>query len=704
MSGQYGYRGYYFDLPAKEGYSIYDIGDIFMHDDEYCLSAVYAHYDEKSNECDYLTDIFTIDLSGNVRYILEISKMQVVRAVFEKEYAFFAYPDSELAAVQQGLKDPSELQADLVFFDKGTGDTTRVIHPKSKADAVFTLSDGFIIVGQRNLEKYSHEGELLSEIATDFTMYPSETSIFEDSGEVYLVSTNDNLICDYYRLDFSNKRTEHVVGSDEFNSDIQSCSGQYFFGLKGEYKVNLKEMQIETMALWNDIDIRPERTSGSHREYAAFDETHFAQKTLYPDGTAEVGFFTYESGMNQNKTRIVVGGYGVYTDKILQWAVYNFNTRNDEFRIVLEDYSDEFSSSTPQEAQTVKLKLMKYFSEGNAPDIFYGDSFDYEYFGHAGMIMDLMPFFEKDSQLRFQDLVPSVQTLMLPDDEHCYSIFSSFITSGYWGLRSDFDSNQVSVSDLQRLCEDSDKRFTSDQSSPSIAGEGLTYNFAKMWGAYGKDKLVSREDIEAFVSGVISLGIDPSVSWGSICSLDEVYNGLYYLASSGPMDIFSMAESEERVHGRLVYMGYPSIKGSVHLILPQGLVGISVSTKYADKCWEFIRELILPEVQKKVLLSGRIPVSNEVVEFMYQSVLDPKNVKDKDMTTFVDGHDAVSEDVVEDFRAVVDSIDTVRTIDWGAYNIICEEIASYYTENRSVEQIAETLDTRLSLYVQENYQ
>ena len=92
---------------------------------------------------------------------------------------------------------------------------------------------------------------------------------------------------------------------------------------------------------------------------------------------------------------------------------------------------------------------------------------------------------------------------------------------------------------------------------------------------------------------MISLGIDPSVSWGSICSLDEVYNGLYYLASSGPMDIFSMAESEERVHGRLVYMGYPSIKGSVHLILPQGLVGISVSTKYADKCWEFIRELIL---------------------------------------------------------------------------------------------------------------
>ena len=42
-------------------------------------------------------------------------------------------------------------------------------------------------------------------------------------------------------------------------------------------------------------------------------------------------------------------------------------------------------------------------------------------------------------------------------------------------------------------------------------------------------------------------------------------------------------------------------------------------------------------------------------------------------------------------------------MDWGAYNIICEEIASYYTQNRSVEQIAETLDARLTLYIQENY-
>ena len=118
---------------------------------------------------------------------------------------------------------------------------------------------------------------------------------------------------------------------------------------------------------------------------------------------------------------------------------------------------------------------------------------------------------------------------------------------------------------------------------------------------------------------------------------------------------------------------------------------------------EFIRKLILPDIQKKVVQSGNIPVRNEVLEMMYQSAMDPNSVIDEDMRRFVLDKSAVSEETIEEHKRMIDSIDTIRTMDWGAYNIICEEIASYYTQDRSVEQIADTLDARLSLYVQENY-
>jgi len=47
---------------------------------------------------------------------------------------------------------------------------------------------------------------------------------------------------------------------------------------------------------------------------------------------------------------------------------------------------------------------------------------------------------------------------------------------------------------------------------------------------------------------------------------------------------------------------------------------------------------------------------------------------------------------------------TAATYDWGVFDIIYDEVNSYYSQNRSSEQISETLEKRLTLYMQENYQ
>ena len=160
---------------------------------------------------------------------------------------------------------------------------------------------------------------------------------------------------------------------------------------------------------------------------------------------------------------------------------------------------------------------------------------------------------------------------------------------------------------------------------------------------------------------------------------------------------------EKKAKESIIFVGYPSFNSSVHLVLPRSLVGISSSTRYPEECWSFIRELILPGIQKKVPQSGQIPVNRDAFELMLQSVMDPNGVADGDMRVFVSGKEKLKADVIEDYREFIDSLDTIRTIDWGAYNIICEEVTSYYTQGRSVKQIAETLDARLSLYVEENY-
>ena len=59
--------------------------------------------------------------------------------------------------------------------------------------------------------------------------------------------------------------------------------------------------------------------------------------------------------------------------------------------------------------------------------------------------------------------------------------------------------------------------------------------------------------------------------------------------------------------------------------------------------------------------------------------------------------------IISDYREMVLSINSVISYDWGLYNIICDEINSYYFQNKSPEAIVKTLQSRLDLYVAENY-
>ena len=701
VGGKYSYRGTYLDLSAEDGWNIYEIGNVFFDEINYCLSVFYSRAENGGDEKrEYRMDILTVGLDGQLRNKLQMNREQNLCLLLEKEFVVLTEENEQWAAVNRGEMNESDMRNDLLFFDRETGEETNVIHLDMYAHSIYSISDGYIIVGNRTIAKYSIDWKLLTTITTDMSMHQGSMGIFEQGGNIYLLSCEDERFSDYYKLDFASQKTEFVINTDGFDAHVDRCDNQYYFTLQGEYKVDLPNMQIQTMALWNDTDIRPDKMSGSSR-YVALDDTHFAKKTTYEDGSADIGFFTYDSTLHQNCTELVVGGYGLLTDSALSWAVYNFNTTNDDYRVVLHDYFEEFSWSTKQEAQEVKMKLLKYFREGNAPDIFYGENFDYDYFGHAGIVMDMVPFFESDKEVNLDSLIPSLRNLMMRDGEHCYYVFSSYNMGGYYGLRSDFRNNEVSLSEMKKMCDSSGKSMSAIQSAPALAGEALMYNYCDLWGAYGQPKEVKRENLEELVETVLAIGVDPSVTWGEFASLQDVYSGLCYLANYGPSDVFELAREEKSVHDRIVFVGYPSMYDSVHLAVPSGQVAISSSTKNQEKCWEFVRQLLVPETQKKL---GCGTVNSEVLDLVLSSAMDPEHVTDEDMKRFVFGHTAVSAEVAEDFREFVNSVDTIRAIDWGVEDFIYDEISSYYTQQRTVEQIASTLDDRMDLYISENYQ
>ena len=59
-------------------------------------------------------------------------------------------------------------------------------------------------------------------------------------------------------------------------------------------------------------------------------------------------------------------------------------------------------------------------------------------------------------------------------------------------------------------------------------------------------------------------------------------------------------------------------------------------------------------------------------------------------------------DLAEDYFSAMSCVSVLQTNDWGIFNIITDEMASY-SQGKSIEEIAESLQSRLNLYIDENY-
>ena len=165
-------------------------------------------------------------------------------------------------------------------------------------------------------------------------------------------------------------------------------------------------------------------------------------------------------------------------------------------------------------------------------------------------------------------------------------------------------------------------------------------------------------------------------------------------------DVTDVVASKEKFS----YVGYPSISGSVHLAIPRGCLAISTTAKNPDKCWEVLSVMLGEDVQKQTMIAGSIPVTQTTLDMLCDTVLHPDSVTDEVLKGYIRGDKSATQDEVDMFIEMVSKADTVATYDYGVFDIIADEINSYYSENRSPEQIAETLDKRLTLYMQENYQ
>lgn len=680
-----------FEVPTKDGYEML-IGSIIKDAEDVCVSVKYVAYDTDGRMTDQVADIYTLDNNGKLKNTLEIAGNQVPSVALENEYALIGYKPEEVEANNGNFNG---LTREVLFLDKEKGSLTRTIEPDFQPSNIVAISDGFVISGSQTIARYSKDGVLLSEFKPGFSIYTERTGFFEDKGKYYVIEEKEMGILNYHEVNFESHECPTIASSQNMGVVGATLESKYFFNPDGEYRINLSRMQVDCIAEWNCIDIRPPKKNlDTPAQLYSLDDNRFAKSYEYQDGTAEVLVFQYDPTVDRsNVETIKIGGYGVYDDPILQWAVYSFNTSNTDFRVILEDYGGRFEGYTPEEQKKAKLELTQYFNQGNTPDIFYGTRFDYSYMGRNGMVVDLSEYMTGNEASQLTEVA---RQLVFDESGKCYQLFSGYIMYGYAMQKSDLE--KIPDTSFQTLFD-----YSANQGIPcsfstasDVVDVAIRYNFADLWGAYDGNRKITHEDLANLLKNALSMPVGNY----SYASAEDVKEGRVLMCNA---TIWCVIDDSELKDG-FEFVGYPSNHGSVHLAVPQSCLAVSTTAKNKDKCWEMLTMLFSEEAQKQTIISGYIPIDQSAVDKFCEAAMHPEAITDEVLQCYIGNDKPATQEQVDSFKTTIAMADTIQTYDWGIFSIINDEVNSYYSQNRSPEKIADTLEERLTLYMQENYQ
>lgn len=579
-------------------------------------------------------------------------------------------------------------------YDLETETITQTAFCDDSIYGVYKSENGYVAVTMGAVYQFDSEWNLLHKIEDDsWEYFMGCNNYFEKDGKSYLVEGWPER---YIELNFQNETSSVVL--DPFNSGmhVDYICRDYIFDSDGLSKYDFANGQMEKLTSWNQMDLMPAKYKSADSKYFVIDDDMFVNIFNFQNGVVQLNVYTYDSSLDySDRIELTVGGFDCRWDPALNLAIYNYNTSQDKYRIVIDEYIDRFDMSTYEASYKSKLEMIKYFEEGNAPDIFYGNNFDYESFFKSGYIINMYPYLlESVGEDGLSVLSDSIRNLMIKD-ETCYQVFASYMIESFVGDRTVVgDNTNLSIDDAPALTDGSDKFLYVNQLASDLARHTLGYSIPD--GGYSAD------EIKNVIDYSLCYGIENFYKYSNITYnwIDESEAILHY----SQVSCLWGWDSEEQYYGcELVSTGLPSLYGSKHLVHPYGRMAISSTSEYPDVCCDFISVIWSYDVQEFCASDYGIPVNDQCLKDSAYYLTDFDLIPEDDfyyLDTLIYDKE-IPADAVERYLEAVYCANSIINYDWGLIDIIEEEIDTYYTLDKTVDEIASVIESRMTLYLSE---
>lgn len=410
----------------------------------------------------------------------------------------------------------------------------------------------------------------------------------------------------------------------------------------------------------------------------------------------------------------------MYLDYNIRSLIIKFNKENPDYRIDIVDYS-EYNTDEDYEAGATKLNTE--IISGNVPDIINIDQLPYQQYAAKGLLEDLYPYIDNESDISREDFVQSILKATESDGK-LYTLSPTFNVISMIGASSVVgDDMGWTLEDMQNIINDH---------------PGADCPF----GAY-----MTRDQV---LQSLCMLNLDSFMDWQTgKCSFDsDEFKNLLKFAGSFPESAELPEEGEDYLNettliadgrqlfsfysssdftdyqwykalygGSITYKGMPTEEGVGNVASIDSGLAMTTSCKYKDGAWQFMKMLLDEDYQNSM---WGYPVIQSNFDKKLADAME-QYVKDEDGNYVLDDNGEkipasnggmssedfsiefgpVTQEEADQIIAMITSVEHTTSNDTELMNIITDETAAYFAGEKSLDETASVIQSRMNIYINE---
>ncbi len=551
-------------------------------------------------------------------------------------------------------------------------------------------------------------------------------------GKVYLLyysNTGDRGGYNLVELDYDNKKTGTIYSDfPSYNADQLSIGAEkdfLVFDANRVYEYDLATQTKEAIFEWIDSDI-----NGSNvRSLSVLSDGRLV--AIYEDWQENDNGFAIltktKGDQVPQKENILVATMTAGSD--LRSAAVRFNKTNDKYRVNIKEYLNFENLNTEEEylnaVKDAVTNLNNDITSRNCPDVLDLDGLNVKQLAAKGVFEDLNSFLDQNSNLKRSDLIEKVLEVYTLNDK-LVSIPYSFSFQTLVGSKAQLgDKKGWTIEEVMTFSDANPGAMLLDNVTKSelmqylmMYNEDIFIDWKTGECSFDSDQF---KNLLNFVNRFPNeLERDNETSTPTKIQNGDVLLDAVYLNRFEDIQI-----PIEEFKGEVTMIGFPTVDGSSgHSIISSQAYAITSKSKNKDGAWAFIESFLTREEGEKRYRYG-FPTIKSKLDAMIEDAITPEYILDENGQPLVDenGEFIVSGgsssigyqdgwsytyrmSTQEDVDMIMGLLETAKPVSYAygseVFNIINEEAQPFYQGQKSVDEVANIIQSRVKIYVSEN--